>query len=406
MLVHKAACPQDGDRCGTAGPDRHKVVGMGQRTAATAGGATDSHDHQTIHRTGSEDVPLVVTADLELLDHILAAAAAAGIEPSVTSEPASIRPVWATAPMVVVGIDRAEQVFDLVLPRRSEVYVVGTEQREQDLWQWSAAMAAAVVSLPSGAGGLTAAIADLTARPGDGGSRVAVIGSSGGVGTSTIAAGLGYVAASRNVSAILLDLDPTGGGIDLLVGAEAMAGWRWPRLSTAQGHLGDLTGHLPRVAGMDVLSTARDGSSAVAGLEADPVRAVVLSASRSHRLTVADLPRSMTPSCHEVLRWVDRTLLVVAATVRGIAAAQQMRPQLRLASSDLRLIVRTPRSGGVSAGMVSDALELPLAGTVGEDSSLGPAAERGEPPGRSTRGPIAKLGRRLLDDLIDGGERR
>lgn len=373
---------------------------MGHRTAAPADFSRGTADHRSGRDV--EDVPLVVTSDLELLDNILAAATTAGVEPSVTPEPTSIRPAWSTAPMVIVGVDRAKAVSDLVLPRRGDVYVVGPERSEQDLWQWSAAMAAAVVSLPSGAGSLTAAMADLTARPGDGGSTVAVIGSSGGVGTSTIAAGLAYVAGTPGVPSFLLDLDPTGGGLDLLVGAEAMAGRRWDSLSAAQGHLGDLTGHVPRVAGMDVLSMSRDDGGAGLTLEAGPVRAVVSSASRSHRLTVADLPRALTTSCREALHWADRTLLVVAADVRGIAAAQQMRSHLRSASSELQVIVRTPRSGGVSPGMVSDAVELPLAGVVGEDPSLRPAAERGEPPGRSARGPIAKLGRRLLAQLTEG----
>ena len=44
---------------------------------------------------------------------------------------------------------------------------------------------------------------------------------------------------------MLIDADPRSGGLDLLLGAERTAGWRWPRLATARGHLGDLTGQLP-----------------------------------------------------------------------------------------------------------------------------------------------------------------
>lgn len=384
---------------------------MESRATATIGGAIGGrYDAATKRqqalsesetgRTLPQQAPLVVTGDLELLDGILAAAAAAGVEPSVTAEPATIRPTWASAPMVIVGLDQARRLSELVLPRRTEVYVVGAEGSQQQLSKWSAPIGAAVVALPSGASLLTAAIADLAAHPGDGGTTVAVVGGSGGVGVSTLAAGLCYVATTSDVSSMLIDLDRFGGGIDLLIGAEGAPGWRWPRLGDARGHLGDLTGHLPRVAGIDVLSTSRDVDPDVTEPGGDAVRAVLMSASRTHRLTVTDLPRALSTSGREVLRRVDHTLLMVKADVRGIAAAQQLASQLRLASSDPRLVIRVPRSGGVDAGMVSDAVGLPLAGVVGEDSSLRPGAERGEPPGRSAKRPIAKTARRLLGDLL------
>lgn len=394
--------------------DRSTVEGMGDSAAGTiAGSVADIQDGRAVSghepdRTGSarsgagrspDQVPLVVTGDLELLDSILAAAAAAGIEPTVTSEAASLRPVWASAPMVIVGIDRARQVSELVLPHRTQVYVVGAECSQQQLWQWSAPLGAAVVSLPVGTGLLTAAIADLTVRPGDGGLTLAVIGGSGGIGASTLAAGLCYTAAARDTSSMLIDLDPVGGGIDLLVGAESVPGWRWPRLSRAQGHLGDLTGHLPRVAGMDVLSVSRVEEETAIDVSPDSVRAVLASARRSHRLIVADVSRTMTASSREMLRRVDQTLLVVAANVRGIAAAEQVLTQLRPATSDLGLLARMPRSGGVDASMVSQRLDLPLIGILGEDATVRLGAERGEPPGRAAKGPVAKLTGRLLDSL-------
>ena len=51
-------------------------------------------------------------------------------------------------------------------------------------------------------------------------------------------------AADAGQRTALLDGDPLGGGLEL-VRAEAVDGWRWPHLSHARGHLGDLTGQLP-----------------------------------------------------------------------------------------------------------------------------------------------------------------
>ena len=87
-----------------------------------------------------------------------------------------------------------------------------------------------------------------------------VIGGSGGVGASTWrpawpsprpVQGRAQHAGRRRSA--------TGGGIDLLLGAERVDGWRWPRLAGARGHLGDLAGQLPTVDGVDVLAMARTG---------------------------------------------------------------------------------------------------------------------------------------------------
>jgi secretion/DNA translocation related CpaE-like protein len=350
-------------------------------------------------RSEATDQPLVVTGDLELLDGILAAAAAAGVEPTVSAEPASIRPMWATAPIVIIGSDCARQVADLVLPHRTEVYAVGPQSGLAELSGWSAPLGAAVVGLPDGAGLLAAAIADLSGRRSGSGQLVVVVGGSGGVGASSVAAALAVGAVSRGLPAMLIDLDALGGGIDLLVGAEGVAGWRWPRLGAIQGHLGDLTGHLPRIGGLDVLSTARDDETT--GVQPEAVRAVLLSATRSHRLVVVDLPRSFPPGAHGVLRGAALTLLVVSADVRGIAAAQRVADSLRDIAPALAVVVRRPRSGAIESGLVAESLGLPLAGVLGSDASLRHGAERGDPPGRVARSPLGRLSRRILDQLVD-----
>lgn len=350
-------------------------------------------------RVGTEH-PLVLTADVELLDGIIAATAAAGVEPTVSETAAAIRSHWASAPMVIIGADRARQAAELLLPHRTEVYVVGPASRLLEMSAWSAALGAAVIGLPDGAGTLTAAISDVTGRRTGAGRLVTVVGGSGGVGTSSLAAALAVGAVARGLPAMLVDLDVLGGGIDLLVGAEGVAGWRWPRLGAAQGHLGDLTGHLPRIGGLDVLSTDRDND--VGRPEAEAVRAVLSSATRSHRLVVVDLPRELTPATLEALRRSAVTFLVVSADVRGIAAARRMADSLRDATNGLGLVVRRPRGAAIQADVVAESIGLPLAGVVGTDASLRQSSERGDPPGRNPRSPLGRLSGQLLDRLLDG----
>lgn len=356
---------------------------------------------------GSAEQPLVLTADLEILDAVLAATAAADAEPTVSDTAAAIRSLWSRAPLVIVGADRARQAAELLLPHRTEVFVVGPESRLVEMSAWSAPLGAAVIGLPGGAGTLTAAVSDLTGRRAGAGRLVTVIGGCGGVGASSLAAALAVGATSRGLPAMLVDLDVLGGGIDLLVGAEGVAGWRWPRLGAAQGHLGDLTGHLPRIAGLDVLSTTRGDD--VDQLSPEAVRAVLSSATRSHALVIVDLPRAITAAASEALRRSVLTLLVAAADVRGIAAARRTADSLReTTTGPIAIVVRRPRTGAIDPEVVARSVGLPLAGTVGTDASLRQSTDRGDPPGRSVRSPLGRLSGRLLEQVLDGtgSERR
>lgn len=348
----------------------------------------------------------MLTADLELLDHVLAVAAAAGVEPQVVADAGSIRSVWTSAATVVVGVDQAPQLAGMVLPRRPDVFVVGEEEDHDQVCAWSIPLGAAVVLLPSGANRLTTALVDATGQGAGEGRVLAVVGGCGGVGASTVAAALAFVGAQQGLRTLLVDADPIGGGIDLLVGAERVPGWRWPRLSTARGHLGDLTSQLPAVDGIDVLSMARGQHHADPGPDAEQMKAVLLSAARSHQLIVLDVPRQLTPAGREALRRSEMVLLVALAQLRGIATAQHVLRELDDACTAVNLLVRLTRPRNLSADAVADGLGLPLAGVVVDDAAVALAAARGEPPGRSGRSPLAKSCRAVLDQLAQTSRTR
>jgi len=346
----------------------------------------------------SGSTAVVVTGDLELLDHVLAVAAAAGVEPEVVRDAGSVRPVWSAATTVIVGVDQAPDLATMVLPRRPQVFVVGEEWARDDVCAWSLPLGAAVVLLPSGAHRLTTALVDATGSH-RGGQLVAVIGGSGGVGASTVAAGLTFVGAQDGLRTLLVDADPLGGGIDLLVGAERVPGWRWPRLDSARGHLGSLTGQLPQVDEVDVLSMSRSSRERGAGPDAEQMQSVLLSAGRSHQLVVVDVPRQLTPAGREALKRADRVLLVVAAQLRAIAAAQTVVDQIEDTCTDLSVLVRLVKPRSVPASAVADGLGLRLLASVGEDPSLGGGSARGEPPGRAARSVLSRTCRTVLQTL-------
>lgn len=337
---------------------------------------------------------VVVTSVEELLDQVLAVGAAAEVEFEVLSDAGALRSLWARSAAVVVGVDQAAAVAAMLLPRRAEIYLVGLDDDRDLVYSWSVPLGAAVVLLPSGVGWLTGAVADAVGSHTRSGRLLAVVGASGGAGASTLAAGLATVAAQRGQSCLLVDADPLGGGIDLLMGAEKAPGWRWPRLKGARGHLGDLGGQLPQVDGVDVLSMSRN-EWFDPGAEA--TRAVLLSATRSHELVVVDLPRLLGPASQEVLGRADVVLVAAVADLRGIAAGARLVEYLSGSCNPAGLVVRIPRPRTVAAETVAEGLGLPLLARVSEDTGLREGAERGDPPGRAARSPLARACQIVLD---------
>ena len=63
-----------------------------------------------------------------------------------------------------------------------------------------------------------------------------------------------------------------------------------------------------------------------------------------------------------------------------------------------------PAPGGLTADLVADELDLPLLGWLPAEAAVAKAQERGEPPTRSGRGPLAALCRRALVELLPSAD--
>ena len=144
---------------------------------------------------------------------------------------------------------------------------------------------------------------------------VGVVGGSGGAGASTFAAAL---AAGVGGPAVLVDLDRLGGGIDTLLGIEAVPGARWSQLQLGGGRLDPLAFEqgLPRWGDVRVLADPADG--AVTDI------AEVLAAARSVAPVVLDVGRCEDERWSDVLSLCDLVVVVVVGTVSGIAAARRV----------------------------------------------------------------------------------
>ena len=364
--------------------------------------STDLQRHRTkptrrTHCLGV-DAYAVLTTDDELLDRLLTTLAAVGLEPRVLSDPGAVRAVWREATAVVIGGDKAERLAALGLPRRADVFVAGEDRDSDELCRWSVPLGAAVAALPSADSWFAAALADATGRRTGAGRLLAVVGAVGGVGSSTCAAALAVTAAADGLRTVLIDGDLRGGGLDLLLGAEQLDGWRWPQLAHATGHVGDLSGQLPYVDGIDLLTGVRGGQPpAPIEIGAEQLATVLRSTTRSHDLTIVDLPRWLSPDVLEAARRAELTLLVVRSDLRGLAAAREVAAWLP--SAGTQVLLRGRRVAGMSPDLVEESLGLPVVACLADEGSARLSAERGEPPGRLRRSRLGRACRQILGQL-------
>ncbi|MGC0422179.1 septum site-determining protein Ssd [Embleya sp. AB8] len=340
--------------------------------------------------------PLLVTGDPGLLDELLRLCAVAGIEPEVHPDPGAARAAWPGAPLVIVGDDVTPGMARCGLPRREDVVLIGEDLDDGDIWRRAVDVGADhVVFLPDAEAWIVDRLGDVAEGTGPDAHTIAVLGGCGGSGVSTLACALAVTAVRTGLITALVDADPLGGGLDVLLGGEDESGLRWPDLAGARGRIdgGALSDALPHLHGSTVLSWDRERPPAI---PPETVRSVLRAVRRRHDLAVLDVPRDSDAVTAEVLRQSDTGLLVVPAEVRALAAAAQVSRRVGPMVRDLRVVVRQPSSVGLTSEAVARGLGLPLAGELRPEAGLSAAAERGDPPGLRTRGALARFCRDYL----------
>ncbi|MBO8194750.1 septum formation initiator [Streptomyces oryzae] len=378
---------------------------------------------------------LIVTEDEELLDDLLRLCAAAGTEPQVAHGGPASRTGWASwsgaaswerAPLVLVGDDcaRASGFGEApgpgqaapgtagTVPRRPGVLLVGRDWDDPGVWERGVRVGAeSVVLLPDAENWLTGRIADALEGVGQAALTVGVVGGRGGAGASTLACALAVTAARAGEQTTLIDADPLGGGLDILLGLEQAQGLRWPDLAESRGRVGSaaLAESLPRSHGLSLLSWDRGDRALV---PADAMKSVLSAARRRGGVVVVDLPRQVDETVAEGLVQLDLGLAVVPAELRAVAAAHRVAARMQLVVRDLRAVVRTrggPRGArGYDAGLddaeVARLLGLPLAGELPWERGLLEDIDRGRPPGSAKDGALARFCGRFWERALSRGE--
>lgn len=380
--------------------------------------------------------PLVVTDAPDLLDDLLRLAAAAGAAVTVAPTARAASRYWASAPLVVVGADRAAACVAAGLPERSDIVLVGTDVDDHRTWNLALLLNAEhVIFLPEA----EAWLVNLLSRAADAARRrsrtVGVLGGRGGVGSTTLAVALARAGLRRGVRSVLLEVDPFGG---IAVGddkpptagpsaatmpstaappADPPGVGRGPFLTAPRGARpvppgdrsrrhrpgppsgahgrpgrGTATGGSPREApianeedgfldGLLAGPTMTGGDlpvlswdrGAIPVLPPAAVGALFATARGSADLIVADLPRSADPACDVGLFLCETVLVVVTAQPWATAAAARVIAHAARTCSDVRLVVRLPPSGPGGRGEL-----MPPGGTdlSGRPATAGAVAAR------------------------------
>ncbi|SDN33375.1 septum site-determining protein Ssd [Allokutzneria albata] len=346
--------------------------------------------------------PLVLMEDTELLDEALRLAAAAGCDVQRVPDPSAARQQWASAPLVLLDDTGLRHCAEADLPRRADIVVLTATEPDPALWRQAVELGVhKVLALPEAEDWLTATLADIAEGPGsDAGRVLAVIGGRGGAGASVLSCATSVVALRRGEQVLLVDCDPLGGGLDLMLGAEHAEGLRWPGLTPTRGRMSpsSLRSALPtadvRGGGLTVLSCDRDGS----GPEPAAVEAVVSAGRRGGGIVVCDLPRHLPAAALTALDLADLAVLVVPAEVRACAAASRVAERALSRGVQLRVVVRGPAPGGLLPTDVERSLALPLLTSMRPEPGIDRALDNGHAPAQG-KGPLAEAAGHVLDVL-------
>jgi secretion/DNA translocation related CpaE-like protein len=347
--------------------------------------------------------PLVVSRDAACIDELARLCAAIAVVPDVVGDPARLGARWADAPCVLIDVGCAGDVAALRLRRRDDVVMIGRHPPTDTLWRRAVEIGAADLAvLPADGVRVANRLADAATPDRTTAAVIGVVGAAGGVGASTVAAGLASVFAGGSLRSLLVDADPLGGGIELVMGCEQTPGLRWADVQIEGGRVAarSLLAALPSADGVSVLSVS---TAAAAEIDAHALRAMIDGGRRACQLVVVDLPRILDSAAGQTaLAQVDLLVVVGATDVRSIAAG---RPVVGAAAgvADVQAVVRTTRGRGLEPEAVADGLGLSLAGVVPTQGAVARARDDG---GGVARGRLTtRHYRRLLAALLPGAVR-
>ena len=184
---------------------------------------------------------------------------------------------------------------------------------------------------------------------------------------------------------LVVDADAWGGGLDLVVGAEDVAGARWCDLRQVSGHLpaGHLDAALPRFGDVSVLSCSRADlqQTADAPVRIDPttMTSVISAGRRSHDHVFVDCSRCPDDLLTSIMASSNAAVLLVGDHVRSTAAAAHRLSWLQGKVAPVAMVFATsPR--GIPRQDVEHALGVECVADIPHVPSMTSRADEGELP--------------------------
>ena len=214
----------------------------------------------------------------------------------------------------------------------------------------------------------------------------------GGSGASTLASAMAVESAIKGKRVCLVDLDPQGGGIDLVCGAEQTSGARWSDLMDVEDISGaDLLRSLPECAGVRILAMR---SEPITEEKVDYILGALLTA---FDLVYVDCAQGMNTYWQSIYSRSNQILLVLPTTVRATNVAKRI-----VESQDhdrVGLVVRKLPGTGLTPLAIAQTLGVGLKGHVATDNRVVEQIEQGIGLGRVTIGAFSKQVSQLCADL-------
>ncbi|TRW80078.1 AAA family ATPase [Mycolicibacterium sp. 018/SC-01/001] len=323
---------------------------------------------------------LIVVSDPALravVDRVVAASAVR----AVRSPDAPDRRGWAGAGAIVLDGAAARACTQRALPRRAGVVLISASAPDAALWEAAVAVGAQhVLTLPAQEADLMTAVTEAVTEARDSAARgpvVAVMSGRGGGGASVFSVALARAAREP----LLVDADPWGGGLDLVLGSETEPGLRWPDLSLDGGRLTyqALRDALPRRHGVAILAGSRVLAGERPAPEINPraLIAVLDAGSRAGVTVVCDVAHRPGAASDVVLASADLVVLVTPADVRSCAAAAATAHWAQACNPNTGLLVRGPAPGGLRPIDVARIVGLPLLASMRPQPGLDQQLERG-----------------------------
>ncbi|WP_163548089.1 septum site-determining protein Ssd [Candidatus Frankia nodulisporulans] len=305
---------------------------------------------------GQPHRPLLVTGQPELLERLLRLTDAAAVEPTVALDPSTVRQGWVSAPLVVVGMDRAAACLAAGLPPRPRLVLIGDRTANKRVWEYGADLGADhVLFLPAAAGWLTAAFAEFCDADRTPCATIGVVAGRRGSGSSTLSVALALAALRNDLRTMLIDADPRGGGLE--PGFTCLI----PAVRDGGGKLGiDPGAGLPaggeRRGELSVITWDEQAGPELSSLAMTDLLAT---AHATSDLAVVDLPWQPDDAAAVAVAACRTVLLLVRANPQSVMTARRVATAISRHCADVRAVIRldgTPPPGaGSSDAAPSDA---------------------------------------------------